>query len=62
MLVIVSWRMEMEVGHVVVEVLSLFATSDLAAHYFSETGVYGLYFDKDGQVEEYKPLLTGTSK
>ena len=26
------------------------------------TGVYGLYFDKDGQVEEYKPLLTGTSK
>jgi hypothetical protein len=28
----------------------------------SKTGVYGLYFDKDGQVEEYKPLLTGTSK
>ena len=26
------------------------------------SGVYGLYFDKDGNLYDYKPLLTGTSR
>lgn len=29
--------------------------------YLLSKGVYGLYFDNDGQVVDYKALLTGTT-